>query len=534
MILVVCFLANMLSDCRAQLYLEPFVPGVVKVTDITHCGDDRLFITEQPGRIRVCDLQGNLNPVPFLDITAKVLDASGEQGLLGLVFSPTYSTDRRFYVNYINNTSNTVIARFTALESDPNLADTASEEILFIVTQPYSNHNGGAMHFGPDGMLYISLGDGGAGGDPQNNAQNLQSRLGKLLRIDVSGDSGYAIPPGNPFIGVANADSMIWSYGLRNAWRFSFDRLTGDKWIADVGQGLWEEVNFQPAASAGGENYGWRCYEGMVPFDLTGCLPISNYDFPIHVYQHPQDGCSVTGGYVYRGALHGEWFGKYFFTDYCKGVIRSLAPNDSGGYDYQLHGQFENLAYTTFGEDRYGELYIGKVSTGVFKLNDSTSCDPLAYIVQPDTIRNANALLTLRALESPGLAYQWFFNDELIANAVTASLTVSLSGRYKVEVTNLDLCTNLSKTVVVFMNAPANFWANPNPASDYCEVLWPEGLSGYKTLEIFDIEGRLCETVIPDSDAFNYRLNTYKYSEGMYVIRMTHNGETYHLKLMKQ
>jgi glucose/arabinose dehydrogenase len=455
------------AKLAAQMTVDPFVSNVFKVTDITNCGDDRLFIAEQAGKIRIADLKGNLNPIPFLSITARVNDTGGEQGLLGLAFSPGYINDRRFYVNYINNAGNTVISRFTATVSDPDIADSLDEEILFTVVQPFTNHNGGAMHFGPDGYLYISLGDGGAGGDPFNNAQNLQSRLGKLLRIDVNVSSGYRIPSSNPFIATAGADSMIWAYGLRNAWRFSFDKYTGDNWIADVGQNLWEEINVQPATSPGGENYGWRCYEGVVAYDLTGCQPQSAYINPVHTYPH-FPACSVTGGYVYRGARHSIWFGKYFFTDYCSGVMQSLAPNDTGGYDLENYGSFGSYAFTTFGQDRYGELYVGKVTSGVFKLNDA-GCLPVAFITKADTIRHTGASLLLKTPYSPDLTYQWYFNDDVLPGATNYKYRAQVSGNYSVKVTDDSLCTNMSKSVLVFLTSENSLLVYPNPADAYTE-----------------------------------------------------------------
>ena len=218
----------LMSFCivQAQLTLTPFVNAVNKVTDITNVGDDRLFIVEQEGRIRISDLSGNLLPTPFLSITSKVNDNTSEQGLLGLAFSPTYASDGRFYVNYTNLIGTTVVSRFQVSAGNPDVADSLNEEILFTVAQPYPNHNGGSMHFGPDGYLYIALGDGGAGGDPGNRAQNKQLLLGKILRIDVNTPSGYSIPGSNPYYGSAVANPHIWAVGVRNPWRVSFDKIT--------------------------------------------------------------------------------------------------------------------------------------------------------------------------------------------------------------------------------------------------------------------------------------------------------------------
>ncbi len=527
--LMICFLTG-LASADAQMSVTPFVSNVFKVTDITHAGDDRLFIVEQAGRIRISDLEGNLNPLPFLSITGRVLDSGGEQGLLGLAFSPKYYADRSFYVNYTNNSGNTVISRFRRTLSDTNIADSLNEEILFTVNQPYTNHNGGALHFGPDGYLYISLGDGGSGGDPQNNAQNLQSRLGKLLRIDVSADSGLAIPSSNPFINVASADSMIWAYGLRNAWRFSFDRLTGDNWIADVGQNLWEEINLQPSGSDGGENYGWRCYEGFVSYNLTGCLPPASFVEPVYAYSH-SGACSVTGGYVYRGARYASWFGKYFFTDYCSGIIQSLNPNSMGGYDVEDHGSFGALVYTTFGEDKYGELYIGKGSSGVFKLNDST-CIPVAYIDNRDTIFTTEISYLLKTLQSPGLTYKWLFNGNVIPFANNYHYSAKLSGTYEVVVSNDSNCTNRSQPLTLIFEIDETFVVYPNPANEFTEIKWSLNFPGNKTLELIDATGRICKSVSLDSNATGYTLFTTPFNQGVYVLRIIYNDKAYHSKLL--
>ncbi len=246
---------------------EVIASGLQAPVFITHAGDNsgRLFVLEQPGRIRVIK-QGMLLSTPYLDITSLVL-YGGERGLLGLAFHPNYKQNGTFYVNYTRQTDGaTVIARYRVSATNPDLADSASATILMIIPQPYANHNGGCLQFGQDGYLYIGMGDGGSGGDPQNYAQNINSLLGKMLRIDVNNGNPYAIPPDNPYVNRDGADE-IWALGLRNPWRFSFDRLTGDLYIADVGQNAWEEVNFQAANAQGGINYGWRCREGAHPYN---------------------------------------------------------------------------------------------------------------------------------------------------------------------------------------------------------------------------------------------------------------------------
>ncbi len=270
-----------LSYLNAQetAVLTPFASGFTSPVIITHAGDSRLFVGNQTGSVFIVDSAGNVNGEPFLDITGKVI-YGGEQGLLGLAFHPDYKNNGYFYVNYIGEGDSTHISRFTMLSGNPDKADPASEMSILRIEQPYKNHNGGDLAFGPDGYLYIALGDGGSGGDPENRAQNRSVLLGKILRIDVDNGNPYSIPETNPFYGMSSVRNEIWALGLRNPWRFSFDRMTGDLWIADVGQNASEEINFQPAGSQGGENYGWRCYEGLQPFNEDNCPGVDILYFP--------------------------------------------------------------------------------------------------------------------------------------------------------------------------------------------------------------------------------------------------------------
>lgn len=316
-------------------------------------GSQRIFILEQPGRIRIIR-EESLLPMPFLDISSRVGSQGFEQGLLGLAFHPGFLQNRFFYVNYTDLNGDTVIARFQVTGEDMDLADPASELRILQVKQPYRNHNGGGLAFGPDGYLYIGLGDGGSGGDPQNNAQSLNNLLGKLLRIDVDQGEHYGIPADNPFTGGGGSPE-IWAYGLRNPWRFSFDSLSGDLYIGDVGQGQWEEINFLPAGGASGSNFGWRFYEGLHPY--TGSPPTSlEFTFPVSEYAHDM-GCSVTGGIVYRGRQLPDWLGIYFYGDYCSQRIWGLKRDSQG--DWISTVLFEGLgAITSFGEDEAGEVYL--------------------------------------------------------------------------------------------------------------------------------------------------------------------------------
>ncbi len=327
--------------------------GLSQPVDIKHAGDNsgRLFIVEQSGRIRILS-GGQILSTPFLDITDRVVGSSeGEQGLLGLAFHPNYAANGLFYVNYTDLNGDTVIARFS-ISGNPNQANANSETRLLAVDQPFTNHNGGALAFGPDGYLYISLGDGGSAGDPYGNAQSLNTLLGKILRIDVNTGSPYGIPPTNPF---ANGGGLpeIWVYGLRNPWRFAFDTMTGGLYIGDVGQGAWEEINFLPAGTNNGPNLGWDYYEGTHPYEGT---PPSGMQFTMPVAEYGHDlGCSVTGGEVYRGTM-AEWQGIYVYGDFCSGRIWGLLYTAGQWQSALLFDT--NFGISTFGRDQAGEVYV--------------------------------------------------------------------------------------------------------------------------------------------------------------------------------
>lgn len=363
------FLMCMIStfSFAQDIELETFATGFSSPVNVKHAGDDRLFVVERAGVIKILNSDGSVNATPFLDINTNVINFGGEQGLLAMAFHPDYATNGYFYVNYINNSGDTVISRFT--RNTANTADPASEVILMTISQPFSNHNGGDMHFGPnDGYLYISTGDGGSGGDPGNRAQNLTLLLGKILRIDVDGttNGNYSIPPDNPFVTDTAVLDEIWAYGLRNPWKWSFDRDNGDMWIGDVGQSSKEEINRVPASSTGGENYGWRCYEGNSIFNMSlGCPPMNTITFPVAEYNYGGSPfkCSITGGYRYRGSLQSSLEGLYFFADYCSdeiGVVRETSPNV---FQLTFEDQFSG-GFSAFAEDVNGELFVVGLSSG--------------------------------------------------------------------------------------------------------------------------------------------------------------------------
>jgi glucose/arabinose dehydrogenase len=369
--------------------------GLQRPTYAAHAPGDtsRLFVVEQRGIIRILDLATNtLNATPFLNIDALVAgpdSQNDERGLLGLAFHPDYAANGLFYVDYTRTADGATVVAEYQVSADPDIADAGSASIVLIISQPQSNHNCGWLEFGPlDGYLYIGTGDGGnfcdSGGghtEPTGNAQDLTDNLlGKLLRIDINGDdfpadpnANYAIPPTNPYVGTAR-DDEIWAYGLRNPWRNDFDQATGDLYIADVGQGQWEEIDFQPAASTGGENYGWRCFEGNDCATVSGCsalpcncTPTPGMVFPIHVYSHgsPDFSCSVSGGRIYRGCGIPSLDGTYFFADFCSAKIWSLLYDGSSVTEFTDRtaelapgGGLTINSVSAFGEDANGEVYI--------------------------------------------------------------------------------------------------------------------------------------------------------------------------------
>lgn len=352
-----------------EVELELFATGFNSPLALQHTGmddDSRLFVVEQGGMIKIVLTDGSVNPSPFLDIS-NLVSSGGERGLLGLAFHPDYENNGCFYVNYTDTDGNTQVSRFSVDGSNPDIANANSELPIIAIEQPFSNHNGGCLAFGPEGYLFIASGDGGSGGDPGNRAQDLSVLLGKLLRIDVDNPSegkNYGIPADNPFVNDSNALGEIWAYGLRNPWRFSFDTVGGHIWIGDVGQGNIEEIDRSPI-STGGLNYGWRCYEGSQVFNAEGCPPDNELVFPFAAYSSASGSgnCSVTGGFVYRGSVYPNIQGLYFFADYCSGMIGSV---DNAG-NIMEYGEFPG-SWVSFGEDGDGELYIVDIDGSIYKL----------------------------------------------------------------------------------------------------------------------------------------------------------------------
>ena len=358
-----------------QLNVTAFKSGFSSPVYITNANDgtNRIFVVERCGTIRIIDSGGTLLSAPFINISSLLTCAGSEQGLLSIAFPPNYASRNYFYAAYTMSNGSLRISRFHVPGGTPNQASASNPDVILTIPHPtYTNHNGGQLAFGNDGYLYISTGDGGGGGDPNNNAQNPLTLPGKILRIDVEGGAvPYAVPADNPFVTTSGYLDEIWATGLRNPWRFSFDRLTHDLYIADVGQSAWEEVNFQPASSNGGQNYGWRCYEGNHPYNTSGCQSQSSYEAAFAEYSHSL-GCSVTGGYVYRGSNYPDMQGVYFYGDYCSGRIWGLKQENGNWYGQMLLDTTHSIS--TFGEDEAGNIYLANLSSGtIYRLETPLS-----------------------------------------------------------------------------------------------------------------------------------------------------------------
>lgn len=413
--------------------VQSFATGFSSAVSIVHPpNDSRLFIVQKTGAIRILNANGTTNATNFLTVSG--LSGGSEQGLLGLAFHPNYATNGIFFINYTNAAGDSVIAKYT-VSANPQVANPTGTTLLTI-DQPSSNHNGGSLVFGPDGYLYIGMGDGGGSGDINGYAQNLTvdasnpSRiyLGKMLRIDVDSASPYGIPPTNPFVGQAGKEE-IWAYGLRNPWKYSFSKLNGDLWIADVGQNAIEEINKigNPLPNTG-LNFGWRCYEGNANYNTTGCPPFSSTVAPVTQYNHSAARCSITGGYFYSGTMYPNFANKYFFGDYCSGEI--AFTNDSGVITWAIDLP---MSITSFGEDVNGELYVTNGSV-IYKIVDSslnnTAFDKNSISIYPNPAKNQVTIettsdTTFHSVQLFDITGKLLYTEK---NLNVATKTINLSG----------------------------------------------------------------------------------------------------------
>ena len=529
------------------------------VVDLTGAGDGsgRLFIVDQTGIIRILDLNTNtLLATPYLDITTPVL-YGGERGLLGLTFHPDFETNGYFYVNYVHDPSgDTRISRFTAANPASNsTVDPGTELVLLTIDQPsgsgFTNHKAGDLNFGPDGFLYIAVGDGGSGGDPDNRAQNPQDLLGKMLRIDVDNpDNGnnYGIPASNPYVGVQSPTDFrdeIWALGVRNPWRFSFDRMTGDMYIADVGQGAWEEVDFQAAGAGGGANYGWRCYEGNHTFNTAGCLPMSNYTFPVFEYDHSANGGqSITGGFVYRGTDVPSLVGWYVLSDYVSGNFWLLRKNGAvWESDFQPDVPAGNIS--TFGEDDDGELYAARLNGIIYRVTATPL--PVELLSFTATTRQGRVVLNwATATESNTSHFDVERSTEntdfepigqVTAKGESATeqrytyddlLAVPGENVYRLKMVDRDGSFKYSPIVSIEVREPVDWTLSPNPASNKVSLVLDKGNLSALRLSMTNIQGNEVLAFEETAPAFPYsrEFSVADLPSGVYFCRLDMDGKS--------
>jgi glucose/arabinose dehydrogenase len=526
---------QMIAQEEIDLSLEIFANDLDSPTDIANAGDDRLFIVEKSGRIQIIDALGEKKPSPFLDITNKVNAQASERGLLGLAFHPDYFDNGYFFVNYTNANGHTVVERYTVSMDNPDLADLSSGKIIITINQPRSNHNGGDINFGPDGYLYIGMGDGGGAGDQPNNALNGGELLGKMLRIDVNTENTpYEIPMDNPFVDSTNILDEIWALGLRNPWRFSFDRQ-GNMWIADVGQDAWEEIDFQPANSEGGENYGWSCKEGYVDYLPNRCGPDSLYTDPVFVYANNfSEGCSVTGGYRYQGCTYPRLYDHYIFTDYCTGKFWATfkCPTDTCSNDFETEqvANLQDQQYVSFGENVDGELFVAAIGLGnIYRVIETNE------VFDKPVIDSTASGLSVPDIYTD---YQWYLNGSVIQGATGPTLVPVDLGEYFVEVSNRKGCKVASLSIEVNdvssirdLNIKGLVYLSPNPAKNDMRISWNPKLN-IVDLQVYDVTGnqvwkqkidKQFQTVIPMNG----------FPNGMYVLKIETSEGMITEKLLK-
>lgn len=510
---------------QPTINLQPLITGLTRPVMVTHAKDSRLFVVQRNGVVLVYDTAGTKIDT-FMNIRSMITTSSGageERGLLSLAFSPNYASNGYFFIYYNDLNGQITISRWS-VSANPNRADMTSENVVIKIFHPFSNHNGGCLRFDQFGYLVAGTGDGGSAGDPGNRAQNIDSLLGKMLRFDVT-TLPYTIPPGNQFVGVAGRDE-IWSYGMRNPWRYSFDRKNNDLYIADVGQNIWEEINYQPADSVAGRNYGWKCWEGDVVYS-TACPGTT---FPVQTYQHTAGRCSVTGGVVYRGDKYADMNGYYFYADYCTSEFWALTKN-SGTWANNLALSFGSDGIVSIDEDYFGEMYTCGLSLGVVYKMKSDSCRSIIYVDSAKiTASNIHAdclVDTLYANYIPGVVYQWKNAGVAIPGANSWKLAVPNNdgGDFTVDVIN-GSCTSTSASYKLDICAGIENLENhhytfyPNPAKDIIFIENFNANSLLSTIRVIDVAGN---TVLsfPGNKDKKQGFDISKLNNGLYILQVT-------------
>lgn len=456
LLFVTAFFFNSQNGFSQSVTLEEHAVGFNWLIGFEHApGDDRIYAFQKDGFIKIVNTDGSVDGTPFLDISDQENNMfNNEHGLVGLAFHPDYQSNGYCFVFYNEvGTGDVKVVRYERSAGDPDQLDKSTETLLLTWPHPIPNHVGGCLKFGHDGYLYIASGDGSTGGDPEGNAQNLQSYLGKILRIDVDNGTPYSIPPDNPFASNSDALPEIYAYGLRNPWRFSFDEMTGDLWITDVGQDEREEIDFQAFGTAGGQNYGWNCKEGTLTYDDTACDDNAIYTNPLFEYQHElaAGDCSISGGVVYRGTEFADLYGKYIYTDFCSGRIWALSKDGDVVESNIEMGDFVQNDFTILDQNEKGELFVaGFFSNKIYKVV-SENCMPVSVILGPSQIdlpTGGTVELTLHA--NTDYDIQWYRNSSPITGATSLELTVNEEGNYLAIVTNPNNgCSSASNDVFI-------------------------------------------------------------------------------------
>lgn len=514
-------MASMTAIAQEPVELE-LVPWaqISTAIDLTHAGDGRLFVPRQWGGISIVLDSMVVGSPLFMDITSRVL-YSGERGLLGMAFDPDYADNGFFYLQYTANVSQygtTRISRFSRNAGNPNIGDPNSEHVLLELVQPDPIHQGGGLVFGPDGYLYCGLGDGGGAGDPNGTGQDLTNLFGTIIRIKPEPDSTYSIPPDNPFLGSPNGERPeIWAFGLRNPFRFGIDPLNGDVWIGDVGQQLWEEIDRWPGGDNSGPNFGWSCYEGDSSFNP--CTPAGPVEWPIVTQGHSINGgnfCAIIGGEVYRGVLWPRMQGRFFYTDYCTGGIRSLTPDGNGGYVDQLCLPVPFPGMSSIGANIDGELFITNLSQGrVYKIKDKCPMDP------PLIVADANDL----SASSVAASYAWFVDGEPFPGGDTQTIYAWLSGNYTVQVTYANGCAKTSEpyfhlSTQVESLERLEMRVYPQPASSQLDVIFTAAAPARASVRVLDLTGRLVREERVARGARRVSLDVRDLVPGGYVLEL--------------
>ena len=483
----------------SDLTFEPIIEGLDRPTFIANAGDGtgRLFITQQRGRVGLYDGERLLD-TPFLDIRSRVGSSRGERGLLSIAFHPDYENNGVFFVNYTDRSGDTVVARYR-VSGDPNVADPDSERILLQIRQPFNNHNGGQLQFGPDGFLYIGSGDGGGSGDRSDHAQDLSRLLGKILRIDVNSGDPFSVPNSNPFVGQPGAREEIWAFGLRNPWRFSFDRATGDLFLGDVGQESVEEISFQPAG-VGGQNYGWRRMEGSRCFNPLSACNDGSLTLPILEYDHSGGRCggSVTGGYRYRGLDFPQLNGVYFYGDFCTGDL--FAGVEENGRWTVAGSRMTGFSISTFGEDEQGELYLAGHREGVVYRLRTDFPLPVSSALSPTGVAAGAPDLTLTVIGSnfvPGAVVRWngdlrptAFLDNARLQATIPAADIADPGTAQVTVFNPAPGGGTTEPLEFQVEAPANLSPSINSGGvvNAASFVTGQGLAPGSIVSVFGVD----------------------------------------------